>query len=224
MMHYHGTPITPMSKLLRMRGRNFCVSHAAPADLKRCLSIGQSVMFDNGAFSAFTKGKKFDEAGFYAWIEPHLGHPHWAVIPDVIDGDEGEQRRMVGRWPFNRTLGLPVWHLGLSIDYLLYLAQTWDRICFGSTAQYWEVGGDAWCGRMDEAFNALAKRHAKLPWIHGLRMLGMAGMRWPLASADSTNIAQNHHIYGCPECMADRLDATQTPVTWQPHATQGMLI
>jgi hypothetical protein len=181
-------------------------------------------MFDNGAFSAFTKGKKFDEAGFYAWIEPHLGHPHWAVIPDVIDGDEGEQRRMVGRWPFNRTLGLPVWHLGLSIDYLLYLAQTWDRICFGSTAQYWEVGGDAWCGRMDEAFNALAKRHAKLPWIHGLRMLGMAGMRWPLASADSTNIAQNHHIYGCPECMADRLDATQTPVTWQPHATQGMLI
>lgn len=223
MLHYHGTPITPRAKLLRMQGRNFCVSFAAPADLKTCLNIGQCLMFDNGAFSTFTRGLPFDEAGFYRWIEPHLGHPHWAVVPDVIGGDEAQQLEMMARWPFRKELGLPVWHLGLSLDHLRKLADEWPRVCFGSSEEYWQVGSDSWCNRMDEAFNVLSRR-GPLPWVHGLRMLGMAGMRWPLASADSTNIAQNHHLRGCPECMAERIDAIQCPVQWTEHATQGVLL
>lgn len=59
-LHYHGTPITPRSQLLKMSGRNFCVSFVEPRDLGVCLDIGQSVMLDNGAFSAFTRGVKPD--------------------------------------------------------------------------------------------------------------------------------------------------------------------
>lgn len=220
MIHYHGTPITPREQLLRMAGRHFCVSFARPDNLKVCLEIGQSLMFDNGAFSAFTRGEHLDLSGYYKWLEPMIGHPCWAVIPDVIDGPEDQQIAMIRSWPFRRELGLPVWHLGLPIDYLLWLADEWPRLCFGSTAAYWEVGSDAWCGRMDEAFNALAKRHRRLPWVHGLRMLGQAGLRWPLASADSTNVAQNHNKRGCAECMAAYIDATQCPAAWNQVAIQ----
>jgi hypothetical protein len=205
-----------------MVGRHFCISFAHPRDLTTCLQIGQSVMMDNGAFSAFTKGIPFDEAGYYAWLEPVLGHPHWAVIPDVIGGDEEQQRLMVKRWPFKK-LGLPVWHLALSIDYLLELCDQWPRVCFGSSAEYWNVGSPKWCGRMDEAFNALAKRYAKLPWIHGLRMLGQTD-RWPLASADSTNVAQNFWKSGCAECKASGIDGTQPPATWEQSPIQQAML
>lgn len=56
-------------------------------------------MLDNGAFSAKTRGLPFDLPGFYAWAEAHLAHPHWAVVPDVIDGTVEQQREMVKTWP-----------------------------------------------------------------------------------------------------------------------------
>ncbi len=52
MIHYHGTPITPKERLYELAGRHFCVSYAAPGDLRRCHELGQSVMLDNGAFSS----------------------------------------------------------------------------------------------------------------------------------------------------------------------------
>lgn len=220
-VHYHGTPITPREVLLRMAGRHFCVSFAAPRDLNVCLEIGQSVMLDNGAFTAFTQGRAFDVSGYYAWVEPVLGHPHWAVIPDVIAGDEAQQRAMLKTWPYPRELGAAVWHLDKPIDYLLYLADEYPRICLGSSGQYWQIGDDKWCRRMDEAFNALSRR-GPLPWIHGLRMLGQV-TEWPLASADSTNVAQNHHRHGCPECLAASVDATQGKTKWTPRAEQQSL-
>ena len=226
MIHYHGTPITPREQLLRMAGRHFCVSFSEPRDLDTCLRIGQSVMLDNGAFSAFTRGAAFDLAGYYGWLEPVLAHPHWAVVPDVIDGPEAEQIAMLRSWPFAAELAAPVWHLGLPIDYLLWLADHWPRICFGSSAAYWDVGSPAWCGRMDEAFNALARRRGSLPWVHGLRMLGQAGERWPLASADSTNVAQNHkRDTGCAECKAATLDAIQCRADWEAMPLQiGLML
>jgi hypothetical protein len=135
MIHYHGTPITPKHALESMAGENFCVSFARPDNLKRCLQIGQSLMLDNGAFSAFTRGAKFDPAAFYEWLEPILGHPHWAVIPDVIDGTLDQQREMVKTWPYPKEFGVPVWHLGMSIDYLLELSDEWGKVCFGSSGE-----------------------------------------------------------------------------------------
>src|SRR6185312_4145730 len=60
MLHFHGTPITPMSALYSLAGKCFCVSHVRPDQVARVHEIGQSVMLDNGAFSRFTKGKSTD--------------------------------------------------------------------------------------------------------------------------------------------------------------------
>lgn len=223
MIHYHGTPITPRSELLKLAGRNFCVPFSDPRDADVCQQIGQSIMFDNGAFSAFTKGKKFDEDGYVEWLAPRLAAPHWAVVPDVIDGDADQQREMVARWPFAPEFSAPVWHMGLPISYLMELVDEWPRVCFGSTAMFWQVGSAAWARRADEAFNALARRNKRLPWVHMLRGLSICGKRWPFASADSTNIARNFKNRGaeqCPEQMARRIDALQCPIKWVPQQIQ----
>jgi hypothetical protein len=220
-IHYHGTPLSPRSELFKLAGKHFCVPFSDARDAETCVSIGQSVMFDNGKFGAFTRGVEIDEPKLFAWLERHLGHPHWAVVLDEIDGTVEQQRAMIARWPFPRTLSAPVWHMGLSIDYLLELADEWPRICFGSTAQFWQIGSEAWTRRADEAFNALAKRHPHLPWIHMLRGLALAGDRWPFASGDSVNVARNFKDGSvCPERMARRIDAVQCPVFWSPRPLQ----
>ena len=217
-IHYHGTPITPRASLLEMSGRHFCVSFARPDDMDVCMRIGQSVMLDNGAFTAFTKGKPMDMPGFIAWCEQHLAHPHWAVVPDVIDGTEDQQRDGIKAWPFPKELSAPVWHLGLSLDWLLELSDNWPRICFGSSGQYWEIGSRSWIRRMDEAFDTLAKHRTHLPWIHGMRMLGQSDGPWPLASADSTNVARNYKRNNeHPDQMAGRIDCLQPAKRWMSN-------
>jgi hypothetical protein len=225
MIHYHGTPITPRKAIETMAGKHFCISYARPDDLKRCLQMGQSLMLDNGAFSAKTRGLPFDRDGFYAWVEPLLAHPHWAVVPDVIDGTEEEQREMVKSWPFRKQMGIPVWHLGLSISYLIELCDSWGRVCFGSAGEYWQIGTSKWCHRMDEAFNALVNAYGKqIPWVHGMRMLGQSSGPWPLASADSTNVALHHAEYlECAGCMAKRIDSINPPTKWNLQPLQEVL-
>ena len=224
MIHYHGTPITPRTALWRMAGKHFCVSFANPADADWCLQNGQSVLWDNGAFTFYRRGDKHNLAALYRWLEPRLGHPGWAVVPDVIGGDVEQQTELRRQWPFPRELSAPVWHLGLPVDALLAIADEWPRLCFGSSGAYWEVGSVSWERRCDEAFNALAKR-GPLPWVHMLRGLDLAGDRWPFASADSTNVAQNFKRNGiCPERMARRIDAVQCPIQWHARAEQLELI
>ncbi len=217
-IHYHGTPLSPRSELNKLAGKNFCVSFADQRDAEWCLAHAQAIMWDNGAYSIFTNsGKPLDETAYYDWLEPRLVHPHWGVVPDVIDGDEHQQRYLVSSWPFPRELAAPVWHVGLSFDWLLEIADNWPRVCFGSSGAYWQIGTDQWCRRMDEAFNALAKRHSRLPWVHMLRGMALSGDRWPFASVDSVNVARNFKDANiCPERMARRLDAIQCPTSWTP--------
>ena len=88
MIHYHGTPISPISSLYEMNGRHFCVSHAAPTDVGRCHQIGQSVMLDNGAFSKWKSGKETDWNKYYEWTDKWLDYPTtWAIIPDVVEAE-----------------------------------------------------------------------------------------------------------------------------------------
>jgi hypothetical protein len=206
-IHYHGTPITPNAQLVRMAGEHFCVSFFKPQDAGVCEAIGQSVLWDNGAFSAYTLGQPIDEAGLYEWLEPRLYHPHRAVVLDKIGGDVDEQRAMTARWPFPRDLSWPVWHLDKPLDYLSELADEWGALCLGSAGPYWEVGGVAWERRMDTALEHLTRR-GRLPWLHGLRMLDQV-KGWPIASADSTNVAQNYgRDTGCAYCKARSLNKT----------------
>jgi hypothetical protein len=220
-IHYHGTPITPRRQLERMAGEHFCVSFAHPNDADACERIGQSVLWDNGAFSLYTRGAPFDITALYAWLEPRLHHPHRAVVPDVIGGGVEQQRDLVATWPFPRDFGWPVWHLDEPLDYLSELADGWSGLCLGSAGEFWVVGSAPWRRRMDEAFEHLARR-GRLPWVHGLRMLGQVGDRWPLASADSTNVAQNwSRDGGCAYCKARVIDRVQAPRVFNPP--QGTL-
>lgn len=224
MIHYHGTPFTPREKLWQMAGKHFCVSFAHPADAEVCLKIGQSVMWDNGAFTTYRQGRQFDINKFYAWVEPKLGHPHWAVMPDVIDGTEKQQSELIKTWPFPEELGAPVWHMGLPIDYLLYLTDNYPKVCFGSSGQYWQVLSDAWVARADTAFNMLAQKRRFLPHIHMLRGLSLGEHRWPFASADSVNVARNYKDKPqCPEKMARIIDSKQTPIRWSCHPVQSSI-
>lgn len=220
MIHYHGTPLTPRHELMKLAGKHFCVSFARPDDADWCLAHGQSVMWDNGAFSAFTKGKQLDFAAFAAWVEPRLGHPHWAVVPDVIGGDVEAQRALLAQWPHSRWLSAPVWHLDKPLDYLIELADGWPRICWGSAGAYWRVGDEAWERRADEAWNALERRGLR-PWVHMLRGLDLCGDRWPFASADSVNVARNYSTRRvCPERMARVIDGRQSPIRWAARPEQ----
>lgn len=220
MIHYHGTPLSPRSELMKLAGKNFCVSYAEPRDAEWCLTHAQSVMWDNGAFSAYTKNKPFDPLAFADWVAPLLGHPHWAVIPDIIDGDASAQRELISAWPHPIELSAPVWHMGLPLDWLIELADNWPRLCFGSSGKYWQVGSDAWARRADAAFNALEKRKLR-PWVHMLRGMALCGDRWPFASADSANVARNFKdAQVCPERMARRIDAQQCPISWKVLAEQ----
>ena len=226
MIHYHGTPITPRAEMLKLRGLCFCVSYAAPGDAEFCLNNGQSVMWDNGAFSTWRSGKPFDELGFIRWVEPRLGNPHWAVVPDVIGGEVADNLAMINRWPLRRDLSAVVWHMNEPVSHLLRLLDFgFGKVCFGSTDDIGAIGGDVWSRRADEAFNAIAK-NGPLPWTHMMRGLALCGSRWPFASADSTNVARNFKNIGervCPERMARNIDAVQCPIEWhQPPQQKGL--
>lgn len=179
MIHYHGTPITPRVALATMAGRHFCVSHAAPNDLAWCLAHGASVMLDNGAFSVWTRGATPDWQAFYCWAEPHLAHPHWAVIPDVIEGDEADNDALLDACPLPREWAAPVWHMHESLDRLARLADGYPRICIGSSGEYAQPGNAAWNARIDAAWDMLA-RTGRRPWVHMLRAMKEAGAGpWP---------------------------------------------
>lgn len=213
-MHYHGTPITPLTALYELSGRCFCVSHARPDDVARAHQIGQSVMLDNGAYSKWKSNKATDWNAFYEWCELWLAYPTtWAVIPDVIDGGSQIQDAMIREWPFKHR-GAPVWHMDEPIDRLARLVDEHPKVCIGSTAEYAVVLSDAWSRRMDEVFNRIARKH--IPWVHMLRGMQCVGRRWPFASVDSTDIAQNHNRpQNTPRAMADRWDAMQCPGAWE---------
>ena len=210
-----------------MAGKHFCVSFEDHRDIDWCVKNGQSVMLDNGAFSAFTKGKTIDFKAYEEWIEPYLYPPNWAIIPDVIDGSVEEQKELMKMFShLPNHLVSPVWHMSLPINWLLELADNFPRFCFGSSGKYWQVGSSVWCRRADEAWNELTKRGHK-SWVHMMRGLALCGDVYPFASADSTNVARNFKNKGsqiCPERMARRIDSVQSPLKWNVTATQGLLI
>lgn len=226
-IHYHGTPITPITALYELRGRCFCVSHAHPGDVTRCHQIGQSVMLDNGAFSAWKAGKPINWPAFYDWADRWLDYPtSWAIPPDVIDAGSQEQDALLAEWPHGKRQAAPVWHMDEPIPRLLRLIDAgWSRVCIGSTAEYAVVLSERWERRMDEAWSAIAATFQRTPPVHMLRGMATVGRRWPFASVDSTDIARNHNRdQNTPSAMVDRWDACQCPPRYIPVAEQMELV
>ena len=224
-IHYHGTPITPIAKLYELSGRHFCVSHASPGDVTRCHQIGQSVMLDNGAFSKWKSGKETNWTKYYDWTDKWLDFPTtWAIIPDVVEADAAVQDELILQWPHGDK-GAPVWHMHEPVDRLVMLTERWSKVCVGSSAEYSSVLSDSWCHRMDIAWNAISIKHRRMPYVHMLRGMACSGKRWPFASVDSTDIARNHHLpHKNPRMMADKWDGQQCPSTWTIQAEQMELI
>lgn len=224
MIHYHGLPITPLAVLYEMKGRHFCVSHVRPEQVEKAHAIGQSVMLDNGAFSKWKSDKAVDWNKFYAWCDRWLAHPTtWAVIPDEIDAGSQEQDALIREWPFGHR-GAPVWHMDEPIHRLLRLCGEWPKVCIGSTAEYRDVLSSPWRRRMDQAWDAIAREHQRLPWVHMLRGMQLSGRHYPFASVDSTDVAQNHNrAQNTARAMADRWDAMQCPGRWDEAHVQADL-
>lgn len=219
--HYHGTPLTPRAELMKLVGYRFCVSHAQQQDIRVCHEIGAGVMLDNGAFTAWTQKREPDWADFYRFAEIWLRYvTTWAVIPDVIDGDEAANDALIEQWPHGDR-GAPVWHMHESIDRLLRLAREWNLVCIGSSRQYRIVGSARWHGRMVEAMNVLYAAGPPRAKLHMLRGMQFAGSHYPFARVDSTDIARNHNRkQNSVVKMAARWATQHCPTTWSPRPVQ----
>jgi hypothetical protein len=227
-IHYHGTPITPRTKLLELPGRSFCVPWPEPRDVEVCHEIGEGVLLDNGAYSLWRDAQRRGDTsaqqdwhGYYEWVEPWLGYrTTWAIIPDVIDGDPAANDRLIAEWPFGDR-GAPVWHMHEPVERLLALAEAWPRVAIGSSGAYSYVGNARWHDRMREAMNALCGDGPAPVWLHMLRGLRLANGPYPFASADAADIARNHagdNTRGTPPkspaAMAERIGGRNTPGRW----------
>lgn len=197
MIHYHGAEISGgvLSKKA-LAGRHALVSfeHDVTADIAQ---IAQTFVLDNGAFTAWTRGRnkgagQWDD--YYSFVEIWAHHPgfDWAIIPDVIDGDESENDSLLTEWPFAKWQGVPVWHMHESLDRLRRLAAEWPRLALGSSGQFKTPGADPWWHRMAEAMGAVCVNGKPVTKLHGLRMLDPQIFTFlPLSSADSANAAIN---------------------------------
>ena len=236
MIHYHGMsgsggPPDPRKDCLTLaHGRHVFVSYAERTRLPMIASVCSSFALDNGAFSAWTSGKPMDYAGFVEFIEKWHRHPafDWAVIPDVIDGDEDANDKWLRDWPRDLP-GIPVWHMHESTERLEQLAAEYDRVCLGSSGKYAMPGSEGWWRRMGQAMDAVCEGGVPKCKLHGMRMLDpRIFSRLPLSSADSTNAERNSGMdsawgpYRPPTrgqraaVIAWRVENNQSAETWVP--------
>lgn len=237
MIHYHGLPITPATAALRaISGGHAFVSFRHPDQLTLALDASQSFAVDNGAFSAWKSGNPVEDwTLFYEWVGELHRYPafDFAVIPDVIDGNEDDNDALLDEWPWIKVaphIGAPVWHMHESLNRLDRLVSNWPRICLGSSGDFAQIGTPKWWTRMAEAMDVICDKDGRpCAKIHGLRMLNPeVYTRFPFASADSTNIGQNIGIdsawrgtYTPPTkearaaLMRERIESNQSPQFWE---------
>lgn len=243
MIHYHGLPITPDTACeVAVRAGHAFVSYAHPRQMGLAVAACQSFALDNGAFSAWRRGQPVaDWSGYYAFAEDGKRQPacDFAVVPDVIDGTEGDNDVLLSEWPLPKWFGAPVWHLHESFRRLEKLTQDWPRVCLGSSGEFAQVGTPAWWQRMNGAMRTICDDAGHPPCkLHGLRMLDPAVFsKFPFASADSTNIGRNIGIdqawvgpYAPPtkesrvQVMRARIESINAPSAYAFIAQQEALV
>ncbi|EAB9928074.1 hypothetical protein D7O28_18465 [Salmonella enterica subsp. enterica] len=197
-IHYHGTPVWGDAgnvHRIAVTGAGAFVSYARPDQLAASIKYALSVAIDNGAFSAWKRGLVIDWQQFYQWLIPHYHHPKLSffVIPDVVEGGEADNDALIAKLPrCFKDKAAPVWHLHESLHRLVELCREWPRVCFGSSGEYATIRIQLWHRRMSEAFETIYCKHSFSTQVHGLRMLdGRVLGNYPLATADSTNLACN---------------------------------
>lgn len=231
MILYHGTPISgpDVQAAKFLARRHALISFMAQQHLPVAAEVCSSFVLDNGAFSVWKKGVQLDVPGFIQWTRKMAKHPgfDWALIPDVIDGDEADNDRLLDQWPSD-LVGVPVWHLHESINRLERLAKNFRTVALGSSGQYSKPNSKKWWLRMEDVLDAICDEHGHPPCrLHGLRMADpRIFTRIPFASVDSTNVGVNvgsraRFGYYIPpsesvraEMIADRIEAFNSPAVW----------
>ena len=246
MIHYHGLPITPATVAVKaIESGHAFVSFAHSDQLASAIEVCQSFAIDNGAFSAWKQGKPItDWQPFYDWALNLKKVPScdFAVIPDVIDGTEADNDALLKDCPLPTWFGAPVWHMHESLERLEQLANTYVRVCIGSSGDFATVGTSKWWVRIGQAMRIVCDDMGRPACkLHGLRMLDPAIFtKLPFASADSTNIGRNvgidvhwkHGNYLPPtkearaQIMRSRIEAFNAPSQWnfyQPMEQETLL-
>lgn len=217
------------------------MSFARPEQLQIAVEVCQSFAVDNGAFSAWLSGTPVsDWLPYYKWVESIKRTPtfDFAVVPDVIDGDEDANDALADAWPHERHLSAVVWHMHESIERLERLAREWPRVAIGSSGDFSTVGDAKWWGRINQAMNAIIDDKGQpVCKLHGLRMLDPdVFTRLPFASADSTAVARGIGIdskwtgsYVPPDkawkaqVLAARIESHSSANSWTPQPEQEEL-
>lgn len=196
---FHGTPISGKSDVAvtALSGAFSFISFLRRDDLKRSEKHAAGFSVDNGAFSAWKAGKPVKNWDlYYRWVESLTSYEKfiWAVIPDVIDGDERANDQLIEQWPADlRHLGVPVWHMHESLKRLEMLCASWPRVAIGSSGEFRAPCSWQWWQRIHAAMHAICDSNGLPPCqLHGLRMLNTKiTSQIPLTSADSTSLAIN---------------------------------
>lgn len=234
MIHYHGSPLGGENafKGQFFAGRHALVSFAHPQDLGVCLEVCQSVVLDNGAFTTWKQGKKFDFDAYGMWVESLSYHPSvdWWLIPDIIDGKEENNKALANEWMKHKftDFAVPVYHMHESFKYLSWLMSNFPTVALGSSGAWPTPNAEKWWARMAEIMDFMCDKHGRPPVkLHGLRMLNPKVFRYlPLSSADSVNAAMNsgdtkrYGMYPAPSraqranVIADRIEQYQSAPQW----------
>jgi hypothetical protein len=234
MIHYHGIAGAGsiFDNVKFTKGRHVFISFARPDVLPMVSDLCSSFALDNGAFTAWKQGIKFDWTGYQDFVETWRHHPafDFSIIPDVIDGTEKENDALLDQWNFPKGVGIPVYHLHESLERLDRLIEQFGFIALGSSGDYATPGTKSWWRRirqiMDVATDDRGRPRAR---IHGLRMLSpKIFSRLPLRSADSTNAERNglfenrFGMYPSPTrgqrsvVIADIVESNQSAPVWNP--------
>lgn len=194
MIHYHGGRHSTWQVAVEIwKRRHALISFADPEQIAIAANVAQSFALDNGAFSVWKRGAVVDWQGYYQWVEAWRRHPgfDWALVPDVIEGDEAANDALLADWPLGKVAGVPVWHFHESMERLARLAAGWPRIALGSSGRYATPGTASWWGRMQQVMDAVCENGRPKVKIHGLRMLSPHIVEHvPFSSADSAYVSR----------------------------------
>lgn len=213
----HGTPITPRAVLEHLGARNYLVNHFTPHDAEWVDENSNFWVGDNGVFplwqaamkAARLAGERFDgvvytQERYYSYVEwcrrwclEGSGRCKWVAIPDPIGTSTQELDAFLRMWPADlKDYGVPVYHLDEPIERAIMLLRNFGRACIGATGEYAAIPGEAFCARMDELFDAIQDAFGYIPPCHMFRGLQLLKpeFRWPVTSADSTDIGRNHNL------------------------------
>ncbi len=204
MIHYHGGRHSTSRVAVEIWSRRHAlVSFADPQQISIAAEVAQSFALDNGAFSVWKQGIEVNWIAYYDWVQQWWRHPgfDWAIIPDVIEGNEAANDSLLNDWPFGKVAGVPVWHFHESLERLARLAGEWPRVALGSSGQYRTPGTASWWGRMQQVMEAVCENSKPRVKLHGLRMLSPHIVEHvPFASADSAYVSRKVRLANWGGC------------------------